>query len=108
MEEVRLKQYFQGSGELSAAVVSLYIVQGTKEQQCGRDENKFTTTASRIRERMIHQIFMLVISSQHLKREDKMQQLLKKNSQKCLSKMAQLLFCETWRSFALRADEVPL
>lgn len=80
MEEVRLKQYFQGSGELSAAVVSLYIVQGTKEQQCGRDENKITTTASRIRERMIHQIFMLVISSQHLKREDKMQQLIKKTA----------------------------
>lgn len=56
---------------------------------------------------MIHQIFMLVISSQHLKTEDKKQQVMK-NSQKYLTafqRWLNLLFGDTWPSFALLADE---
>lgn len=61
-------------------------------------ENKITTTASRMRERMIHQIFMLVISSQHLETEGRRERFMR-TSQKYLTATAQSVVL--WQSFAV-------
>lgn len=53
-----------------------------------------------MRERMIHQIFMLVISSQHLETEDRRQRFMR-TSQKCHTAAAQPVVL--WQSFALPA-----
>lgn len=88
-------------GEVFAAVVNLYIdfkMDKFREQQSNRKLQKITTTASRMRERMIHQIFMLVISSQHLETEGRRERFMR-TSQKYLTAAAQSVVL--WQSFAV-------
>lgn len=75
-----------------------------REQQSSR---RITTTANRMKERMIHQIFMLVISSQHLETEDRRERFVRA-SQKYLTAAARPVvlrqsFALTWVSHQRRA-----